>query len=70
MIQCLLGHMTGPRRHRAIHKAQRFSCMRSGHPAKREGQLRGSGSGYLSNSGTCSPSLPKGQQSLVIPCTV
>ncbi|CAI9620057.1 unnamed protein product, partial [Staurois parvus] len=70
MIRCLLGHMTGPRRRRAIHKAQRFSRMRSGHPAKREGQLRGSGSGYLSNSGTRSPSLPKGQQSLVIPCTV
>ncbi|CAI9596507.1 unnamed protein product, partial [Staurois parvus] len=71
--------MTGPRRRRAIHKAQRFSRMRSGHPAKREGQLRGSGSRYLSNSGTCSPSLPKGPvsghslhclQSLVIPCTV
>ncbi|CAI9546177.1 unnamed protein product, partial [Staurois parvus] len=34
MIRCLLGHMTGPRRRRAIHKAQRFSSMRSGHPAK------------------------------------
>ncbi|CAI9622144.1 unnamed protein product, partial [Staurois parvus] len=34
MIRCLLGHMTGPRRRRAIHKAQRFPCMRSGHPAK------------------------------------
>ncbi|CAI9620111.1 unnamed protein product, partial [Staurois parvus] len=52
--------------------------MRNGHPAvteagpgrRKEGQLRGSGSGYLTNSGTRSPSLPKGQQSLVIPCTL
>ncbi|CAI9560932.1 unnamed protein product, partial [Staurois parvus] len=64
MIRCLLGHMTGPRRCWAIHKVQqRFSCMRRGHPAKREGQLRESGSGYLSNSVHC-------LQSLVIPCTV
>ncbi|CAI9558658.1 unnamed protein product, partial [Staurois parvus] len=33
MVRCLLGHMTGPKRCRAIHKAQRFSRMRSGHPA-------------------------------------
>ncbi|CAI9573537.1 unnamed protein product, partial [Staurois parvus] len=30
---------------------------------KMKEQLHGSGSGYLSNSGTRSPSLPKGQQS-------
>ncbi|CAI9546664.1 unnamed protein product [Staurois parvus] len=45
-------------------------CHRSRLGKKREGQLRESGSGYLSNSGTCSPSLPKGQQSLVISFTV
>ncbi|CAI9590453.1 unnamed protein product, partial [Staurois parvus] len=36
MIQCLLGHMKDPRRRRAIHKAQRFSHMRSGYPAVTE----------------------------------
>ncbi|CAI9584679.1 unnamed protein product, partial [Staurois parvus] len=41
-------------------------CHRSRRGKKKEGQLRGSGSGYLSNSGTRSPSLPKGPQSLVI----
>ncbi|CAI9587126.1 unnamed protein product, partial [Staurois parvus] len=57
MIRCLLGHMTGPRRRWAIHKAQCFLRI-CGHPAvteagpgrsavsgQREGQLRGSGSG-------------------------
>ncbi|CAI9620233.1 unnamed protein product, partial [Staurois parvus] len=45
--------MTGPRRLRAIHKAHAQwapGCHRSRHGKKKEGQLRGSGSGYLSNS--------------------
>ncbi|CAI9577755.1 unnamed protein product [Staurois parvus] len=55
MVRCLLKHMTGPRRLRAIHKAQRYSCMHiSGHPLYR----------------VCSlwPSPVPCPQSLVIPC--
>ncbi|CAI9571870.1 unnamed protein product, partial [Staurois parvus] len=36
MIRCLLGHMKGHRRRRAIHKAKRFLHLRSGHPAVTE----------------------------------
>ncbi|CAI9591150.1 unnamed protein product, partial [Staurois parvus] len=57
MIRCLLGHMKGPRRRRAIHKAQRFSHMRiSGHLL------------HCVRSLWSSPALCP--QSLVISCTV
>ncbi|CAI9567667.1 unnamed protein product, partial [Staurois parvus] len=60
MIRCLLGHMKGPRRRRAIHKAQRFSHMRSGHPAVTE-----AGPGRR---GKATPR--KWERSPVISCTV
>ncbi|CAI9540000.1 unnamed protein product, partial [Staurois parvus] len=55
MVQCFLGHMTGPRRRRAIHKAQRFSRMRSGHPAVTEAGAgrRGNDNSAEVGAGTC-----------------
>ncbi|CAI9558668.1 unnamed protein product [Staurois parvus] len=35
MVRRYLGHMTDPRSRRTNHKAQRFSRMRTGHPAVR-----------------------------------
>ncbi|CAI9533550.1 unnamed protein product, partial [Staurois parvus] len=74
--------MTGPRRLRAIHKAHAQwapGCHRSRRGKKKEGQISGSGSRYLSNSVSghplyCARSLWSSPvlcpQSLVIPCTV
>ncbi|CAI9599617.1 unnamed protein product, partial [Staurois parvus] len=75
MVRRLLGHMTGPRRRRTNHKAQRFSYMHTGHqavsqvPTLKGGQLCGSqqSSPVLS---TVSGHLLYCPQSLVISCTV
>ncbi|CAI9593074.1 unnamed protein product, partial [Staurois parvus] len=59
MIRCLLGHMKGPRRRRPIHKAKRFSHLRSGHPAKREGNFAEVGAGTCQIQVPAPPPSPK-----------
>ncbi|CAI9613792.1 unnamed protein product [Staurois parvus] len=40
MVRRYLGHMTDPRSRRTNHKVQRFSRMRTGHPAVRRAPLQ------------------------------